>query len=318
MTSSAFSIVIPCFNSERWLREAISSALSQTLRPSEIVIVDDGSTDNTAQIAAHFAQAHPQLIRIVRQPNRGACAARTAGLEAARSPYIAFVDADDRLLPDAIAIFSKAFEKGAQIAYGRAYRIDEGGRRLGPRPQDPSPSGDPFVSLFEAHPTTSSVAFSRSVLVECPWDNSLPCTQEFDLLTRCAMHGVRFGFEPEYVAEIREHGSPEGITNKAAPIFSLVASRNMLRYRKFLLDSRTMTPSRSSALHFAMLHHAVALARQGHLSFAREVLRGIDRRAVLRARKFKLLSEEAAALFGGLTLSTYVRKVKRALLRAKD
>jgi hypothetical protein len=314
----AFSIVIPCFNGERWLAETILSALSQSVPAAEIVIVDDGSTDGSVRIAADFAEKQPHLVRIIQQPNQGASAARTAGLEATESPYIVFVDADDRLLPTALATFSRAFEKGADIAYGRAYWIAENGRRLAAREQDPSASGDPFVSLFEQHPTTSSVAFSRAALKACPWNTLLPCAQEFDVLARCAIQGLRFGFEPEPVAEIRDHRSPQRITNKAAAIFSTVASHNMLGYRKALLESGTMTASRSSALHFAMLSHAIVLARQGHLEFAREVVRNIDRRSVLRARGFRFLSNEGAALVGGLTLPNTLWKIKRALSRAHD
>jgi hypothetical protein len=310
--------VIPCFNGERWLSETIGSAISQSVPPAEIVIVDDGSTDGSVQIASGFAQTQPHLIRVIRQPNQGAAAARAAGLEATRSPYIAFVDADDRLLPDALATFSRAFEKGADIAYGRAFWIDENGSRLGPREQDPSPSGDPFVSLFEQHPTTSSVAFSRAAIRGCPWNTALPCAQEFDVLVRCAMRGFRFGFEPAHVAEIREHPSPQRIANKTSAIFSTVACQNMLRYRKALLETGTMTAIRSSALHFAMLSHALVLARQGHVALAREVFGHIDRRSVLRARKFKLLSEESTAVVVGLALSNKVWKMKHALFASKD
>jgi hypothetical protein len=239
-------------------------------------------------------------------------------LEATRASYIAFVDADDRLLPDALGIFRRAFENGADIAYGRAYCIDDCGRRLGPREQDPSPLGDPFVSLFEQHPTTSSVAFSRAAITACPWDTSLPCAQEFDVLVRCAIRGFRFVFEPEYVSEIREHQSPQRITTKTSAIFATVASQNMLRYQKALIESGTMTAVRSSALHFAMLSHSVALDRQGHLTLAREVFRRIDRLSVLHARKFKLLSNQGIALIGGLDLSNKMWKMMHALFPSKD
>jgi hypothetical protein len=313
----AVSIVIPCFNAERWIAETISSALSQSVPPAEIVIVDDGSTDGTARIATSFAQTHPDLLRVISQSNKGAPAARSAGLESTSSPYISFVDADDRLLPEALAIFCQAFRKGADIAYGRAYWIDDNGRRLGPREQDPDPSGDAFVSLFEQHPTTTSVAFSRAAISACHWDISLPCAQEFDVLVRCAIRGFRFAFEPEYVAEIRDHPSPHRITNSASAIFSKVACQNILNYRKTLIESGTMTPIRSSALHFALLSHSITLARQGHAALAREVFRNVDRLSVLRARKFRLMSDEFTALIGGPVLSDKVSKLKQAVSPSK-
>lgn len=95
MTRPLVSVIIPAFNAERTLGEAISSALMQTYAPLEIVVVDDGSTDRTAQIMAGYGP----LIRAVSQPRGGVSAARNAGIRAARGAMIALLDADDVLLP---------------------------------------------------------------------------------------------------------------------------------------------------------------------------------------------------------------------------
>ena len=91
MKSSSISCIIPVFNGERYLPEAVESALSQTCPPFEIIIADDGSTDGTAEIAARYGAR----VRYVKQENSGAAAARNLGLRAARGEFIAFLDADD-------------------------------------------------------------------------------------------------------------------------------------------------------------------------------------------------------------------------------
>jgi len=85
------SAVIPAYNTERYLRRAIESVLAQRYRPIECIVVDDGSTDGTGDIARSFGDR----VRVIRQPNAGASAARNAGIEAARGAYIAFLDSDD-------------------------------------------------------------------------------------------------------------------------------------------------------------------------------------------------------------------------------
>ena len=100
---SAVTIVRDC---ERFLAEAIDSVLRQTYRNLELVVVDDGSTDRSAEIADRVARATPERVRLVRHADcgsRGMSAARTLGVQAARGGLIAFLDADDVWLPEKIA-----------------------------------------------------------------------------------------------------------------------------------------------------------------------------------------------------------------------
>lgn len=92
MTGADISVIVPVYNTERYLEEALRSLLAQTLRPAEIIVIDDGSTDRTPEIA----QAFGDLIRYARQENAGTPAARNHGLRLARGEMIAFLDADDR------------------------------------------------------------------------------------------------------------------------------------------------------------------------------------------------------------------------------
>src|SRR5580698_4662849 len=92
------SIIIPSYNSENHLAETIKSALSQTWVNKEIIIIDDGSTDSSVQIAKGFESN----VKVLVQKNKGASAARNAGLKEAKGDYIQFLDSDDLLSPDKI------------------------------------------------------------------------------------------------------------------------------------------------------------------------------------------------------------------------
>lgn len=95
MSPTSISVVIPAYNAARFLRSAIDSALSQTAPPEEVIVVDDGSIDETFEIAASYGAQ----VRAIRQPNRGEGGARNRGIEEARSDWIAFLDADDVWCP---------------------------------------------------------------------------------------------------------------------------------------------------------------------------------------------------------------------------
>ena len=97
--ASLVSIIIPCYNAERWIAQAIQSALDQTWPNKEIIVIDDGSKDSSLDALNAFGEK----IRFESGPNRGGCAARNRGIEMARGDWVQFLDADDVMLPDCIA-----------------------------------------------------------------------------------------------------------------------------------------------------------------------------------------------------------------------
>jgi glycosyltransferase involved in cell wall biosynthesis len=94
------SILIPAYNAEQWIAETLRSAVAQTWARKEIIVVDDGSRDKTAAIASSF---EPQGVRVFKQSNQGAAAARNRALALSKGDYIQWLDADDLLAPDKIA-----------------------------------------------------------------------------------------------------------------------------------------------------------------------------------------------------------------------
>jgi glycosyltransferase involved in cell wall biosynthesis len=96
------SVVIPSFNAEAWIAETLRSVQAQTYRPLEIILVDDGSTDQTAAIAEHVLRTGSIAYKIIKQTNSGAATARNVGWQASRGEWIQFLDADDLLEPEKI------------------------------------------------------------------------------------------------------------------------------------------------------------------------------------------------------------------------
>ena len=126
------TVVIPCFNQAGFLPAAVASVRGQVGALASCIVVDDGSTDDTAAVAASLG------VPLLRQRNAGVSAARNAGLAAARSDFVAFLDADDELLPGAIAAEVAAFQghPGAAAVVGRCQSIDADGRLLPARHHD--------------------------------------------------------------------------------------------------------------------------------------------------------------------------------------
>jgi len=119
--SDLVSVIIPAFDAAKYIGEAIDSVARQTHEQVEIIVVDDGSTDDTAEVAAHFERA----VRYVRQRRSGAAAARNHGVRVSEGRYLAFLDADDLWEPDKLAIQLAAFDadSGLDIVFGHVVQF---------------------------------------------------------------------------------------------------------------------------------------------------------------------------------------------------
>lgn len=202
-TGPMVSVVIPTYNHARFLADAIRSTLDQTV-DVEVIVVDDGSTDDPAVVVADFAD-----VRLIRQANRGLAAARNAGWSAARGKYVVFLDADDRLLPDALATNLQRFATSPNYAFVfGSYRIvDIEGRVLdvvGP----PSPvDGDAYRQFLEGNciGMHAAVMYRRDRIAELGgFDHQLRACEDYDLYLRMT-RSYHVGSSPRYLADYRHH-----------------------------------------------------------------------------------------------------------------
>ena len=198
------AVVIPCYNHGHFLGEAIASAFQQAYRPVEVVVVDDGSTDATIEVASRYG------VRCVRQTNRGLPAARNAGLAAVTGDYVVFLDADDRLLPGALEVGAAALDRHpeAVFAVGRHRCIAADGTRL-PSTQRPRVDHDHYVSLVRwCWIVMPAVAIFRRTALEQVggFDPTYRYAEDYDLYLRLTW---RYPIVDHYteVAEYRQHAA---------------------------------------------------------------------------------------------------------------
>jgi glycosyltransferase involved in cell wall biosynthesis len=122
------SLIIPAYNAEEYLADAIQSALGQTQCAKEILVVDDGSTDRTADVAASFGAP----VRILRQENLGVSAARNLGIRSASCPWLAFLDSDDVMAPDRLEVQQQAFSSRPELEIALGMQIFFSGKQWSP------------------------------------------------------------------------------------------------------------------------------------------------------------------------------------------
>ena len=204
------STIIPVFNRAGLLAEAVDSVLAQTWPHVEIIIVDDGSTDDTLAAAQRLAKAHPQHIQVIARRNAGPAAARQAGLEAAQGEFIQYLDSDDLLLPEKFELQIAGLRAHPEcgISYGKTRRY-----RIGTPPSNVATkrTGETLATLFPALLesrwwTTSSPLYRRSVCDAAgPWDASLRNEEDWEYESRVAVLGTRLHRVPEFVSDTRDH-----------------------------------------------------------------------------------------------------------------
>lgn len=186
------TIAIPCFNAAQWLGAAVDSALAQTAPACEIIVVDDGSTDGSPEIARAFGER----VRVIAGEHRGGNAARNTALNAARGEWLQFLDADDFLeAPKVAQQFSETCDGAeADVIYSPVW-IDQAGTRT----RSALDSAHDIFAQWIAWelPQTGGALWRREALVRIGgWKEGQPCCQEHELYARALMAGLRFVCAP--------------------------------------------------------------------------------------------------------------------------
>lgn len=127
-----FSVLIPVYNTEKYLEECLQSVLNQTYQDFEIVIVDDGSNDKSALICDRYQESYSNQIKVIHQENQGQLASRCNAIQIAQGEYILFADADDLVVENAFEIINKqltAYQNPDMLVYSFYYESDKGSKR---------------------------------------------------------------------------------------------------------------------------------------------------------------------------------------------
>jgi glycosyltransferase involved in cell wall biosynthesis len=211
------SVIIPSYNCARYVRQAVESALAQTYSPVEIIVVDDGSTDETEQVLAPY-RSH---IRYLRQANRGLPGARNAGIRISQGEVLAFLDADDVWYPEKLELQVELLLADPQVALVHSdlvRRNEETGEYAPSRIARHEFVGHCYERLFQGNGITPStvIVWKQRVQDVGLFDESLVAGHEdYDLWLRLARH-EKFAYVPRPLTIYREHS-----TNMSRNVFSM-------------------------------------------------------------------------------------------------
>ncbi|MFP4360171.1 MAG: glycosyltransferase [Alphaproteobacteria bacterium] len=201
------TVVIPCYNAERWVGRAIRSALDQEGVAVEVIVVDDGSTDASLDVIRSFGDR----IRFETGPNCGACAARNRGLEMATAPYVMFLDADDYLEGAFLrAGVARLHETGADLGFGPMAVEHNGHRRYRTPPMVDTPSLMVEALVWRGGLVLPCATLWRRAFVQDigAWREGLRRYQDFELVFRAIAAHPPFTFWSDGVGVYFQHEGP--------------------------------------------------------------------------------------------------------------
>lgn len=207
--SDTVSTIIPVHNRASLLREAVDSVLSQTYRPIEIIIVDDGSTDETPMVCDELARKHMAEIRVIHQPNTGPGLAREAGRKLAKGEFIQYLDSDDVLLSRKFELQVSGLSGHPEcgVSYGKT-RLDKYGERSTDAAwkRTGEEIDSMFPSLLESRWWGTSTPLYRRQLTDLAgsWAN-LRNEEDWEYDCRIASQNIRLHYVRHFVSEEREH-----------------------------------------------------------------------------------------------------------------
>lgn len=227
-------VIVPVYNGGRYIGDCITSLLSQTLMPRRIIVVDDGSTDDTVEVVSSIQKSNPAVTLHGMGRNFGVSAARNAGIGLSDAAFIAFIDADDIWMPSKLALQMQIFNAAAKpvgFVHSSFFLIDEAGNRLA-RNGDGQPllSGNVFSKLlWEGNVlsgSASSVLIRREVLDRAGlFDDQLHYAEDWDLWLRLAAISA-VGHTSEAVVGVRIHqqSAQLGLKNRIDRFFQTMSA----------------------------------------------------------------------------------------------
>jgi len=210
VSSESVSVIIPAYNRQAYIAEAVRSALEQSLKPQEVIVVDDGSTDETR----HALEPFLPKIRYELQQHSGAGAARNRGAEMANAEFLAFLDADDMWPPYKILKQLEAFRlrPDLDMVFGQAQQLHDGPKWL----SGISESAPDQSQLIPGYAPGAMMVRRSAFLRVGPFDTQLKIGEFIDWYARAKELGLRETCLPDLVLFRRIHSSNQGIVERAS------------------------------------------------------------------------------------------------------
>jgi glycosyltransferase involved in cell wall biosynthesis len=240
LDATAVSAIIPVYNGGEFAAEAIESVYAQTALPGEVIVVDDGSTDNTPSVLKRF-EGRPGFISI-RKPNGGEASARNAGVARARGEYIAFLDHDDLWRPHKLERQLGEFDPAWGMSFTGYELTTDGTSRLDVyETWDPDPQAVIRVlERFAVLRTPSTWLIRRDELTRMgPFENVSPFGTDWLMALRFVAAGNKVGYVSEALTEKRLHGQnlssdEPGFFDCACAVFDRYGDRRLRAWRRLI------------------------------------------------------------------------------------
>lgn len=161
-----FSIIVPIFNAEKYIRRCIESILCQTYSDFEVILIDDGSNDHSLDICLEYSRKDSR-VKVIQQKNKGVSSARNAGIEKSTGNWIIFIDADDRIAKNALEISAEVLSKNKQIdtiAWGSNFENKDSIKQLIKYEDDKIFTNIEFLKIPNFHQAVWGYIFSRNII----------------------------------------------------------------------------------------------------------------------------------------------------------
>jgi glycosyltransferase involved in cell wall biosynthesis len=238
------SVIIPCFNAERWLAETLTSVVAAGSGPIEVIVVDDGSTDRSAEVAAGFPQ-----VQLIRSENRGVSTARNLGFAASRAGAVVFLDADDLLVPGALDTQLRVFnDAGADVVYGDWQRFAEGtaGQWAPAEPCGGTIDGDPAVAILHGvWRPAGAYLFRRSLVAEVGgFEPAQSVLADCRFYFECAVRASAFVHNPSLCCLYRVHRGGQSMATRTPRRFYEECLSNAEAARRYWIGQHRFTEQR--------------------------------------------------------------------------
>jgi glycosyltransferase involved in cell wall biosynthesis len=286
------SVVMPCYNALRFVDEAIHSVLAQSYPHVELIVVDDGSTDGSAQRIAQIAAQYPGRLHLLHQTNAGPYVARNHGLSQAHGNYVAFLDADDSWHPDALRQLHAALNDTlADVAYCGWQNVGDAAVNTQPHVPPNYAASDAAALFLQACPWPINGVLLRRQLIDSlrGFSERLPTAMDYDLWLRMLAAQPVVVRVPEVLAYYRRYARGDAHIPRWRQVFDAISVReDFVRHHPAQVAHLTRA-EQDARVYGSLLPEAYRCHWRRDTASARRLFRRALRRADWKSRDLKYL-----------------------------
>ena len=305
------SVVMPCYNAAPFVEEAIICVLQQSYPHVELIIVDDGSTDESVQIIANLAARHPDRITVLHQTNSGPYTARNRGLSQANGNFIAFLDTDDIWHIDALSKFHTALTNTlADVAYCGWQNIGEAAVNTQPHIPPNYATSDAAALFMQSCPWPINGVLIRRQLIDTlrGFSERLPTAMDYDLWLRMLAAQPTVVLVPEVLAFYRRYPRGNAHIPRWRQVFDAIAVReDFVRHHRAQV-AHLSANERNTRVYGSLLAEAYRCHWRRDLDSSRRLFRRAMRKSNWKARDAKYI---LASLLPAPALKSLVHLIDR-------